>query len=47
MSHISRSGFLIHVDTAFMQWFSKKWSPVETLVFVAEFVMMKLGIDAL
>ena len=30
-----------------MQWFSKKQSTVETLVFGAEFVTMKQGIDAL
>ena len=43
----SRSGFLIYVNTALVQWFSKKQSTVETSVFGAEFVAMKQGIDAL
>ena len=43
----SRSGFLIHVNTALVQWLSKKQSTVETSVFGAEFVAMKQGIDAL
>ena len=43
----SRSGFLIYVNTALVQWFSKKQSTVETLVFGAEFVAMKQGIDVL
>ena len=42
-----RSGFLIHVNTALVQWFSKKQSQVETSVFGAEFVAMRQGIDAL
>ena len=37
----SRSGFLIYLNTALVQWFSKKQSPVETSVFSAEFVTMK------
>ena len=43
----SRSGFLIHVNTALVQSFSNKQSTVETSVFGAEFVTMKQGIDAL
>ena len=43
----SRSGFLIYVNTALVQWFSKKQSTVETLVFGAEFVAMKQAIYAL
>ena len=43
----SRSGFLIYMNTALVQWFSKKQSTVETSVFGAEFVAMKQGIDAL
>ena len=43
----SRSGFFIYVDTALVQWFSKKKSTVETSVFGTEFVNMKQGIDAL
>ena len=37
----------IHVNTALVQWFSKKQSIVETSVFGAEFVAMKQSTDAL
>ena len=43
----SRSGFLICMNTALVQWLSKKQSKVETSVFGAEFVTMKQGINAL
>ena len=43
----SRSGFLMYVNTAFVQWFSKNQSTVETSVFSAEFVFMKQSMDAL
>ena len=43
----SRSGFSIYLNTALVQWFSKKPSTVETSVFGAEFVAMQQGIDAL
>ena len=43
----SISGFLIYVNTALVQCFSKKQSTVETTVFGAEFVAMTQGIDAL
>ena len=43
----SRSGFMIYVNMALLQWFSKKQSTVETSVFGAEFVAMKQGIYAL
>ena len=43
----SRSGFLIQMSIALVQWFSKKQSTVETSVFGAEFVTMKQSIDAL
>ena len=42
-----RSVFLIYVNTALVQWFSKKQSTVETSVFGAEFVSTKHGIDTL
>ena len=42
----SRSGVYICVNIAFVQH-SKKQYTVETPVFVAEFVTMKQGIDAL
>ena len=43
----SRSGSLIYMNMALVQWFSKKQSTVETSVFGAEFVTMKQGIDVL
>ena len=42
-----RSVFVIKVNAALVQWFSKKHSTVQTSVFGAEFVAMKQGIDAL
>ena len=42
-----RSGFLVYVNTALVQWFLKKQSTVEMSVFGTEFVAMKQGIDAL
>ena len=42
-----RSDFLIYVNTALVQWFSKKQSTVKTSMFGAEFIVMKQGIDAL
>ena len=33
VSHRSKSGFLIYVNIALVQWFSKKQSTVETSVF--------------
>ena len=38
---------MIYINTAFMQWFSKKQSTVERSVFGTEFVAMKKGIDDL
>ena len=42
-----KSDFLIYVNNALMQWFSKKQSMVMTSVFGTEFVTMKKGIDTL
>ena len=47
VSHRSRCDLLIYVNTALVQWFSKKQSTVETSVFGAEFVTMKWDIGAL
>ena len=47
VSHRLRSGFLIYINTALMQLFTKKQSTVETSVFGAEFVTTKEGKDAL
>ena len=46
VSHRSRSGFFIYMNTGLVQWFSKNQSSVETSVFSAEFVAMKQGLDA-
>ena len=37
----------MHVNTALVQWLSKKQCPKETLVFGSAFVTMKQGTDAL
>ena len=42
-----RSGFVIYLNTALVQWFSKKQCTVGTSVFGAVFVAMKQDIDAL
>ena len=47
VSCISRSVFLIHVNTILVQQFSKKQSIVVTSVFSTEFVTMKQGMYAL
>ena len=47
MSYRSKSGFLIYVSTAVLQWFSQKQSTVAMSVICAKFVTMKQGIDAL
>ena len=47
LSCTSKSGFLIYVQHSIVQWFSKKQSTVERLVFGTEFVTMKQGIYAL
>ena len=43
----SRTGFLIYINTALIQWLSKKQSTVETSVFGEEFAAMKHGIEIL
>ena len=47
MSCRSMSGFLIYVNTALVQWFSKKQSTVETSVFGTEFITMKQALQGL
>ena len=47
MGQMPKNWFLIYVNTALVQGFSKKQSTVETSVFGAEFVAMKQGINAL
>jgi len=43
----SRTGFIIYINTALIQWLSKNQSTVEMSVFGAEFVAMKHGIEVL
>ena len=44
-THWSRTGFLIFMNTAFIQWISKKQLTIETSVFGPEFVATKHGIE--
>jgi hypothetical protein len=41
------SGFFVFMNTALIQWFLKQQATIETLVFGAEFVAMKVGIESL
>ena len=41
----SRSGYFVFVNSALVGWLSKKQATVETSVFGAEFVAMKLGVE--
>jgi len=43
----SRSGYMIFVNMALVQWLSQKQSTVESAVFGAEFVAMKQGVECL
>ncbi len=43
----SHRGFLIYVNTAIVDWYSKQQTTIETEVFGTEFVTMKLGVDKL
>ena len=43
----SRTGFLIYMNMALIQWLSKKQPTIETSVFGAEFVAMKHGMETL
>ena len=42
-----RTDFLVFMNTALVQWFSKQQAKIETSVFGAEFVAMKIGIESL
>jgi hypothetical protein len=46
-THRSRMGFFIFMNTALVQWFSKQQATIETSVFGAEFVAMKIGMESL
>ena len=41
----SRTGYFIFLNSALIQWLSKKQPTIETSVFGAEFVAMKNGIE--
>ena len=43
----SRTGYFIYMNMAPIAWLSKKQATIETSVFGAEFVAMKLGMEAL
>ena len=43
----SRTGFFIFMNTALINWLSKKQATIETSVFGAEFVAMKHGMETL
>ncbi|KAL7447683.1 hypothetical protein ACHAXS_000066, partial [Conticribra weissflogii] len=43
----SHSGFLIYVNTDFVDWHSKRQAKIETGVFGTELVAMKTGVDML
>jgi hypothetical protein len=43
----SHTGFFVFMNTALVQWFSKQQVTVETAVFEAEFVVMKIGMESL
>jgi len=43
----SRTGYFIFVNSALIMWLSKRQATIETSVFGAEFVAMKIGMEAL
>ena len=43
----SRTGFLIYMNMALIQWISKKQPTIEKSVFGADFVAMKYGMETL
>ena len=47
MKRRSRTGYFIFLNTALINWLSKKQATIEGLVFGAEFVAMKTGVEAL
>ncbi len=44
---VLRTGFFVFMNTALVQWFSKQQATIETSVFGAEFVAMKIGMESL
>ena len=47
MTRRSCTGYFIFLNTALIDWLSKKQATIEISVFGAEFVAMKTGIEAL
>ena len=47
MTRRSRTGFFVFIKGALIQWLSKKQNTIETSVFGAEFVAMKIGMESL
>ena len=43
----SRTGYFIFMNTALIDWLSKKQATIESSVFGAEFIAMKTGVEAL
>ena len=43
----SRTGFFVFINQGLMQWISKRQATIETSVFGAEFVAMKVGMESL
>ena len=43
----SQTGFFVFINGALIQWISKKQATIETSVFGAEFVAMKIGMESL
>ena len=44
-SRRSRTGFMIHMITSLINWYSKKQSSMKKSVFYTEFAAMKLGVE--
>ena len=47
VKRLSRTGYFILLNTTLINWLSKKQATIEGLVFGAEFVSMKTGVEAL
>ena len=43
----SRTGFFVFINSALVQWLPKKQAAIETLMFSAEFLAMKIGMESL
>ena len=46
MTRRSRTGYFIFLNTALINWLSKKQATIEGSVFGADFVAMKTGVEA-